>query len=141
MTKRKIVMITLFVTLFLAALPAWYIADFLRPIQTKTPHAESKIMITSARGLGAEKTMEIDDPEDAAFLFALFGKKYTAEYDSPSCPFDWCRISFVHKRGSIDFYPAMDGCEFVRYRGKYFFITQDEKIKLMEICRKYDKKQ
>lgn len=143
MTKRKIVMASLLTALFLSALPVWYIADSLRPAKTKIPHAESKIKITHARGAaaGTEQTAEIDDQEDAAFLFALFGKQYTAVYDSPSCPFDWCRISFVHERKSIDFYPAMDGCGFVRYQGKFFNITPEETGKLIEILRKYYKKQ
>lgn len=143
MTKRKTVMIVLFATLFLAALPVWYIAYSFYPVQTRTPNAESKIMITLARrgGVKSEQTMVVDDPEDAAFLFELFGKQYTAEFDSPSCPFDWCWISFVHGRGTIVFYPAMDGCGFVRYRGRFFYITPEEIGKLKYICQKYYAKQ
>lgn len=144
MTKKKIVMLALFAVLYLLAYSAWSIAASLRPAQTKIPHAESKIMITFARGgggAGTERTEEVDDPQDAAFLFALFGKQHTAVFDTPSCPFDWCRISFVRGRERIDFHPAMDGCGLVRYRGKFLDITPEEAGKLMEIHHKYYKKQ
>lgn len=139
MAKRKTVVIMLFVLFLLAAYATWRFSDSFRPVQTKVPNAESRVVVTYRPDYSRteQQTFEIYDPADKAFLFELFGRQYTAEFDTPSCPFGSCFISFAHKKSIINFFPAMDGCEFVRYRGKYFVITSDETEKLMEICRKY----
>lgn len=122
---------------------AWRLSEPIRPVRTKVPNAESRVVITFRSDYSGieQQTLEIYDQADKAFLFELFGKWYRAGLDTPSCPFGSCFISFVHKRNIISFFPAMDGCGLVRYRRKYFFITQDETVKLLDICHKYEKTQ
>lgn len=139
MSKRKIYMIALFVLLLPVAYANRQFIDFVCTGRTKIPHAESRVMITFVSDYveTGEKTLEIYDPRDRAFLFELFGKRHVVMGDSALCDFGWSRISFVHKGRSVDFYPTWDGCGFVRYRGKDFVITSEENEKLMEICKKY----
>lgn len=139
MTKRKIFIIALFVLFLPVVYANWSFIDFICTGRTERPHADSNVMITfvSDHVEAGERMFEINDPQDRAFLFALFGKQRVVIDDLPLCDFGWSRISFVYRWGSVDFYPTWDGCGFVKHRGKSFVITSEENIKLMEICDKY----
>lgn len=139
MTKRKICMIALFVLFLSVAYANRHFIYFVCTGRTERPRADSSVMVTfvSDHVETGERTFEINDPRERAFLFDLFGKQYVVMGDSALCDFGWCRISFVHKGRSVDFYPTWDGCGFVRYRGRDFIIGSEENTKLMEICNKY----
>lgn len=132
-------MIALFVLFLSLAYANRHFIYFVCTGRTGIPHADSSVTVTFLSGQSetGERTFEINDLRDRAFLFDLFGKQHLAADDSALCDFGWCRISFVHKGRSVDFYPTWDGCGFVRYRGRDFLIRSEENTKLMEICNKY----
>ena len=108
-----------------------------RATLTKIPAAESRIYLEQHHAYSGRT--EITDPEDVAFLKQLFGRQYRAAFDDPICPFDIVKISFVHWGRAIDFYPAADDCEFVRYgrMKKIFSIKPEEKKRLKTLTEKY----
>lgn len=134
----------LFAVLVLVSLAAvgWFLHDLGRTVHTKIPPANSRIYVTVDIGFPEKKVVrtEITDPEDAAFLRALFGQSYAAQFDTPICPFGANRISFELDSGRIDFYPAMDDCDLVRYgrSGKKLFqIGEAQHGQLTLLLQKY----
>jgi hypothetical protein len=125
----------------LVAYFAWLLFDLSHPTVTRIPHTASRIYIVSEeipprRGV---RRLLVESPDDVEFLMRLFGRSYDARFDTPICPFGGVCVSFVHDGERIDFYPAIDGCELIRYgrSRKLFAVTREEKHALTYLLRRY----
>lgn len=137
--KRRKVLISFLLIVFVMGCLAWAVVDQFATALTKVPSPNSRIYLERRHRFSG--SVEITDPTDIAFLMRLFGRRYVAQFDTPSCPFDIVRISFVHRGRKVDFYPAADDCELVRYgrTKKIFVITQEEKRALKKLVQQYEK--
>ena len=117
-----------------------WVYHILQDEETPIPDVRSSIRLTTAFRK-VEKSVEITDPQDIAFLRQLFGQSYIAGYDDPICPFDMVWFTFSYEGRDISFAPAADGCNLVSYGpsigrlNKIFQISWEEKQRLDKIWK------
>ncbi len=72
--------------------------------------------------------------EDTQILKDIFHGKHKLFWDNPSCGFN---TNVSVRFGNHIFSPACDNCETVKYRNKYFYLSDKEMRQVRRIMRKY----